>query len=264
MKTFATTIAALVLAAGAANSQELLCEREHTFFDEGQLVDTDTLTFYAHGCDRFQYRDIGLNQAASLLSAGLCSIEASASGGCGQGAELNEDGECVAIIEVQVEEEFQIPAVTEEVAIPRGEFRGTASEFRLTAEQGSNTIRVSRPDGRALELRRSGNTLLSIPAGQPGVGHFDLPAGRHGGVKIHDTNTGADLRPQSTVSTNGSFWSGSWTETIEVSPASTGTRTVTETQTVVTAPREGADFANQPGPRTERCAPLGGVVAPLR
>ncbi len=79
MKTFATSVLALAFATSAAMADGPICEREITLYQDGQLVDTSQLTFYPHGCDRFQYQPMTERQVLNLGEH--CSVESYASGG---------------------------------------------------------------------------------------------------------------------------------------------------------------------------------------
>ena len=72
-KTLMMTAAAILLAVPA-----MAQEREATYFSGGVLVENPT--YYAHGCNAFQYIDIAQSQADQLLASGNCSVEASADG----------------------------------------------------------------------------------------------------------------------------------------------------------------------------------------
>jgi len=76
-KTLMMTAAAMMLAVPA-----MAQEREATYFSGGVLVENPT--YYAHGCNAFQYIDIAQSQADQLLASGNCSVESSASGGIEQ------------------------------------------------------------------------------------------------------------------------------------------------------------------------------------
>lgn len=268
-KTLVTSALALVVASSAALADGPICEREITLYRDGQLVDTTQLTFYPHGCDRFQYSDLDPVQANALIASQNCSVESSSSGGgCGEGEEMNDEGQCVRVVEVEREVTDQVPTeVVEEVPVPRGEFDGTEREFRVTSMDGTNTVRVRRSDGRAVDLRIGGNTVLSIPAGAPGEAYFDLPEGQSfGGLKIHDAGTGQALR-NGTASTNGNIWNG--TTTVTTTVLSPVTRTVTETRTLTRDAVNESGWNDgmrnrQPGPRTERCGFPGEAIPPLQ
>ena len=75
-KTLMMTAAAMMLAVPA-----MAQERPVTYFS-GSLVENPT--YYAHGCNAFQYIDIAQSQADQLLASGNCSVESSASGGIEQ------------------------------------------------------------------------------------------------------------------------------------------------------------------------------------
>lgn len=255
MKIFTCLAASLTLVTGSALADELLCERDHTFFDGGQLVDTDTLTFYAHGCDRFQYRDIGLAQAAALLSAGQCSIEASADGnGCGAGYEETEDGECVSIRVVEFEVEFEVPALTQPRGVANGaQFdRDNLTSMGVSAFDGQNVMRVrSATPNNPVTLRVAGGGV--VWSGTVGAGDTFIATGT--GSQTVIAQTGSRTITKATGP-----------QTFNDLGTETRTETDTRTETSVTSVRGGgaSSPARQPGPRTDRCAPLGGSVLPLR
>jgi hypothetical protein len=242
--TLYTSAMALVLASGTAFADGPICEREITLYQNGQLVDTSTMTFYPHGCDRFQYQPMTENQVLNLGEH--CSVESSASGGCDAGEE-EVDGQCIS---TQLLEEEVTREVQSQQEVARGVFDGSEREFRVTSMDGSNTVRVRRTDGRAVELRIAGNTVLEIPAGAPGQAYFDLPAGQSfGGLKIHDAHTGEVLR-NGTASTNGQI--GSVTELVTSTVTTTEVSTVTSSRQMPDGAVAWTPFA-QPGPRTDRC-----------
>jgi hypothetical protein len=65
MRIFTTTLIA-ALAATPALADGPNCERVVSLWSNGQAVDTSTLTFYAHGCDAFQYQDLSEHRIAQL------------------------------------------------------------------------------------------------------------------------------------------------------------------------------------------------------
>ena len=77
IKKLVMTAAAILLAVPA-----MAQEREATYFSGGVLVENPT--YYAHGCNAFQYIDIAQSQADQLRSSGNCSVESSADGGIAQ------------------------------------------------------------------------------------------------------------------------------------------------------------------------------------
>jgi len=77
IKKLMMTAAAMMLAVPAMAE-----DRPVTYFSGGVLVENQT--YYAHGCDAFQYIDIAQSLADQMLAAGSCSVESSASGGVAQ------------------------------------------------------------------------------------------------------------------------------------------------------------------------------------
>jgi hypothetical protein len=113
MKTLMTSAMALVIASGAAFADGPICEREITLYQNGQLVDTSQLTFYPHGCDRFQYQPMTERQILNLGEH--CSVESYASGG------TEEE-------EVTTEEEVEI-SFLEPTLTPHQILQGAAQVF---------------------------------------------------------------------------------------------------------------------------------------
>ena len=104
------TAAAMMLAVPA-----MAQERPVTYFS-GALVENPT--YYAHGCDAFQYMDISQRQADQLLASGNCSVEASADGGPAQDR-ANVQAALAAAAAASAEEEDPVdPGDTAEVADP--------------------------------------------------------------------------------------------------------------------------------------------------
>jgi hypothetical protein len=93
MKTIITTTAALALMATAAFADGPFCEREITIFHDGQLVQSSSLPFYAHGCDRFQHQPLSPQHARNLIASGNCDVESYATG---------------EIVETEITEEVEI------------------------------------------------------------------------------------------------------------------------------------------------------------
>ena len=110
-KTLMMTAAAILLAVPA-----MAQEREATYFSGGVLVENPT--YYAHGCNAFQYIDISQRHADQLLASGNCSVEASADGGPAQDR-ANVQAALAAAAAASAEEEDPVdPGDTAEVADP--------------------------------------------------------------------------------------------------------------------------------------------------
>ena len=228
MKTFATSVLALAFATSAAMADGPICEREITLYQDGQLVDTSQLTFYPHGCDRFQYQPM---TEAQVLSLGEhCSVESYASGGTEE-EEVTED----------------VPAVTDEV--PYGVADGSVhNRDNLTSmginSNGDHVMRVrSATDGNPVTIRRAGGG--TVFTGTVGAGDTLINVGQ-GGTYIAQTGSRSITKATGNQPFN---------DVIVVSPADTVTRTVT-------VELDEAEFY-QTGPRTDRCGFPGEAIAPL-
>jgi hypothetical protein len=88
MKTIITTTAALALMATAAFADGPFCERPVSF-GAGEIPGAER-TFYAHGCDRFQYQPLSEAHARNLIASGNCDVE---SYGTGEEVEITAEEE---------------------------------------------------------------------------------------------------------------------------------------------------------------------------
>jgi hypothetical protein len=146
-----TTAAALVATSAFADGP--ICERDISI----PGVDTASLTFYAHGCDRFQYQPL---TAAQVLNLGEhCSVESYASGG--------------------TEEETVVDQV-EYGATQPGDFdRDNLTSMGMATSNGQQVMRVrSATDGNPVSIRRAGGGV--VWSGTVGAGDTFVQVGGSG------------------------------------------------------------------------------------
>lgn len=155
MKNLIMTTTALVLSAGVASADMLFCERDITLANG---VDGSSLTFYAHGCDRFQYQPLSERQVLNLGEH--CSVESNSSGG---------------FFEEEIEEEY----VTVEYGVADGSShsRDNLTSMGNAASDGDAVLRVRLADAGAVTIRRAGGG--TVFSGNLGAGDtfLDFPQG---------------------------------------------------------------------------------------
>ncbi|AGH16006.1 hypothetical protein DVVG_00020 [Dunaliella viridis virus SI2] len=212
MKTLIITTAALAIMATTASAQ-MLCEREVSF--GANEVPGAERTFYAHGCDRFQYQPLTEHQVLNLGEH--CSVESSADGG------TSEE-------EIEIVEE-----VPYEVADGSVHHRDNLTSMGASVTTGQQVMRVrSATAGNHVSIRRAGGG--EVWSGAVGAGDTMVQVGQ-AGTYIATTNSRRITK-------------------------ATGPQTfVDRTVTTETVTVEHESEARQPGPRTDRCGPLGSVVA---
>lgn len=137
MKTlFKSTAAALVgmTFAGAALADGPFCERPLSY--GANETPGAERTFYAHGCDRFQYQPLSDARVRNLLASGHCDVESYASGGT-------------------VEEE--VVSVDYGVADGSEHNRDNLTSMGAAASSGGQVLRVrSASNGNPVSIRRAG------------------------------------------------------------------------------------------------------------
>lgn len=246
MKIFAISTAALVLSAGSALAQPLLCEREVTRYSGGKLVDTDTLTFYAHGCDAFQYHPLTAHQVANL--GAHCELPIYPTD-----APVAEEE--IEVVEVET---IERPGGVATTVTPRGVADGSVhsrdnlTSMGIAASDGQHVLRVrSATNGNPVTIRRAGTGTVwtgTVDAGDTLIGFSQ------GGTYIATTGSRTITKATGPQTFN------------DVTQTPYGPQTVESVTTrTVTRPAQGSGeliFARQGGPRTDRCAPLGGSVPP--
>lgn len=156
MKTLTLTAAALALIAGPALSQ-VHCERAVSF-GAGETPGAER-TFYAHGCDRFQYTPLTPAQAANLIGSGNCSVESS----------TDDAGQ---IVEVTVPLEY-------EVADGSAHAQDNLTSMGEAVLAGGQVLRVrSATDGNNVTIARAGSGL--VWSGTVGAGDTFVNVGAPG------------------------------------------------------------------------------------
>jgi len=224
MKTFIMTTAAIALTAGAAFADGPICEREITLYQDGQLVDTSTLTFYPHGCDRFQYQP--MTEAQVLNLGAHCSVESYASGGTEE-EEVTEEVEGVLDYDVS---NPQTPWGTD--ATNRKEnfaFNG------VSVTHGDNVFGVYSPEAQTFNLERVGTGVVRTVEVGPGY-TLVRDTGFNGSAQYDGYFSNGVERGRHTSSPERQF----------------DDTTVEEVTRTVTVELDEAEFY-QPGPRTDRC-----------
>lgn len=159
LKSTAAALVGAILAAGHAMADGLICERAVSFA-AGELPGAER-TFYAHGCDRFQYQPLTAGQVANL----------------GEHCTVGEFG-----AQTIMEEEY---VVVRERRIPYGvadgsiHHRDNLTSMGASATTGEQVLRVrSATDGNPVSIRRAGGGV--VWSGTVGRGDTFVSVGQSG------------------------------------------------------------------------------------
>jgi hypothetical protein len=250
MRIFTTTLIA-ALAATPALADGPNCERVVSLWSNGQAVDTSTLTFYAHGCDAFQYQDLSEHRIAQLGEH--CEIPIYPTD-----PPLPEDGE-QAIVTVLVEQGFTIPARDATIlAPPRGVANGASfdrdnlTSMGVSTFDGQHVMRVrSATNGNPVTIRQAGGG--TVFSGTVGAGDTFVAVGGPG-TYIAQTGSRSITKATGPQSFNDA-------DTVNV-PERQGTRSIDRSYTTgpTTGQGGGTGYVAQGGPRTDRCGYPGEAI----
>lgn len=227
IRTFMMMSAISLSMCAPAIAQDMICERDlgPLVQHEGEMVDPSTLTFYAHGCDRFQYQP--LTEAQVLNLGEHCSVESYA-----DGREVEEEVEVTEVYEYNV---------TNETTPWGSQVSGdNLTSNGVSVTYGDNVLAIRSSMPQTVSIREYGSNRT--------VGEFNVGAGY---TMVRDTGYAGS------ATYIADFQGAEISRTKAAGPQDfVDFTTRTETRMVEV---EG-DSINQPGPRTDRCGYFGEAI----